>query len=184
MPDDKARNPFESFKIEIDPERIDESVRAFGERMRQLVEQGRHYKVRLKYKGRTIAPDIPLPYFAAAEIAGFWYVGLLQVLVVNLGVKAFLEVEFVHEADELVAEGQKLYGEGEVEAAEAIYREALRIKPGDTSALYHLGVLLRVTGRKDDAVACFKKAAAAAEHPDGARAQEALGRLEKGGKAL
>lgn len=179
MADKDNRTIFEDFKVEIDPERIDEAVRQLGERTKAMVEQGRHLKVRLKYKGRPLMPDVPLPVFAAAEVAGLWTLGLMQALVFNLGAKAFLEVEFIHEATERVAEGQKLYQEGEVEAAEAKYREALRMKPGDTAALYHLGVLLRVTGRKDEARECFAKAAEDVAHADGVRAAEALERLDR-----
>ncbi len=184
MSDEKPKNAFESFKIEIDPDKIDESVRTLTDRLTSLVEQGRHMKVRLKYKGRPLMKDIPLPLLAAAQVAGFWYAGLMQALVLNLGVKAFLEVEFIHEADGLVVEGQQRYAEGEVEAAEALYREALRMKPGDCAALYNLGVLLRVTGRRDEAIAVFQKAAAVSGHPDAERAQEALDRLQRPGRSL
>ena len=70
MAEDRSRNPFEAFKVEIDPDRIDESVRALTDRLAQLVEQGRHVKVRLKYRGRPLMKDIPLSVVAAAQIAG------------------------------------------------------------------------------------------------------------------
>ena len=184
MSDDKAKNPFENFKVEIDPDKIDEAVRNLSERARQMVDQGRHMKVRLKYKGRPLTGDIPMPIFAAAEVASFWYAGLMQAIVLNLGIKTFLEVEFIHEADERTAEGVKLYMDGEVEAAEAKFREALKMKPGDCAALYHLGILLRVTGRKDEAVTVLEQAAAVTGHPDAARAQETLDKLQKGGRTL
>ncbi len=184
MSDEKSRNPFENFKVEIDPDRIDESVRNLTDRIGQLVEQSRHIKVRIKYKGKPLTGDIPLRYFAVAEVAGFWLGGILQALVFNLAGKAFLEIEFVHDAEGRVLEGQALFADGEVEAAEAKYREALKMKPGDTSAHYHLGVLLRVTGRRDEAVTNFEKAAANPTHPDGVKAQEALDRLNRPAKTL
>lgn len=179
MSDKDFRTRFENFKVEIDPDRIDDAVRQLTERTRNLVEQGRHVKVRLKYKGQPLMPDVPLPVFAAAEVAGLWTLGLMSALVFNLGAKAFLEVEFIHEASERVAEGQKHYQEGEIEAAEASYREALRMKPGDTSALYHLGVVLRVIGRTGEARECFVKAAEDLVHADGVRARDALDRLDR-----
>lgn len=184
MSEEKTKSPFESFKIEIDPDKIDESVRSLTDRLAQLVEQGRHMKVRLKYKGRPLMKDIPLPVLAAAQVAGFWYAGIMQALVLNLGVNAFLEVEFIHEADGLVVEGQARFAEGEVEAAEALYREALRMKPGDAAAHYHLGVLCRVTGRREEAIANLERAAAVSGHADAARAREALDRLQRPGKSL
>jgi len=61
----------------------------------------------------------------------------------------------------------------EIEAAEEKYREALRMKKDDGSALYNLGVLLRVTGRRDEALASFEKVAAMSGHPDAERASDA-----------
>lgn len=184
MADDKdPRSLFEDFRIEIDPERIDEAVRTLTERMRALVEQGRYTKVRLKYKGKPLMPDLPLPLLAAAEVASFWSVGLMRALVMNLGLKTFLEVEFIHDAHEKVAQGQELFAAGEVEEAEARYREALRMKPGDPSAHYHLGVLLRVTGRKDEALASFEKVIAS-EHALADKAREAVESMSKAKKTL
>lgn len=178
------KNPFENFKVEIDPERIDDAVRSLGERVRALAEQGRHVKVRVKYKGKPLMQDIPLPVFAAAEVVSFWWAGLMQALVMNLGMKAFLEVEFIHEADEKVAEARVRFAEGDVEAAEFAYREALRMKPNDPAALYHLGVLLRVSGRKEEAIAALEKAAAATGHADAPRAAELLEKIRSTGKTL
>ena len=181
---DTVKNPFENFKVEIDPERIDEAVRSLAERVRALADQSRHVKVRVKYKGKALMQDIQLPVFAAAEVVSFWWAGLMQALVMNLGMKAFLEIEFIHEADEKVAEGRVRFAEGDVEAAEIAYREALRMKPNDPGALYHLGVLLRVSGRKDEAIAALEKAAAATGHPDAPRAQELLDKIRSPGKTL
>ena len=66
---------------------------------------------------------------------------------------------------------------GEIAEAEEAYREALRMRPGDVSALYNLGVLLRVSGRKDEALECLEQAAAEPSHPDGAKAREMLSRI-------
>lgn len=180
----ETRYLFEDFKIDIDPDRIDESVRELQQRLRKMVDQGRYTKVRLKYKGKALMPDIPFGVFVATEVASFWYAGLFRALVVNLGVKTFVEVELIHEADERVKEGLELYMNGEVEAAEELYREALRMKPKDTSALYNLGILLRVTGRRDEAMSCLRMAAENGHHPDADRAQEALDKMERGPRTL
>ena len=174
----------EDFRIEIDPERIDEAVRTLSERVRKMVAQGQYTKVRLKYKGKPLMPDVPLPVFAAVEVASFWYAGLMRALVVNLAGKSFIEVEFIHDAAAKVAQGVELFMAGEVEAAEERYREALRMKEGDAAALYNLGVLLRVTGRREEAIAAFTEAAAVAGHPDAERAREALERVKRGPRTL
>jgi Flp pilus assembly protein TadD len=104
---------------------------------------------------------------------------------VNLGARAILDVEFVHEADELVQEGLELYLEGEIEEAEAKYRAALDRRPDDASALYNLGTLLRVAGRKDEALATLRKAAMGPEgHPDVKRASEAIDKIVAQKKTL
>lgn len=172
------RYSFDDLKnIRIDPEHIDEGVRALQKKLRRAVDNGRYTRVRLIYKGRPIMPDIPMGAFLASEVATFLLIGPLKGLVVNLGIKSFIEVEVIHEADELVQEGIELYLAGEVDEAEGRYREALDKKPDDTAALYNLGVLLRVTGRRAEAVQCFERAARDDEHTDGPRAKEALERM-------
>ena len=172
----------DGFRWEIDPEAIDESIRQLRERLRKLFDQGRYTRVRLSYKGKPILPDMPLAALVAAEGLSLVLTGPLRFLIVNLGVKAFIEVAFIHEATERVAEGQELFAAGEVEAAEAKYREALQMKADDVAALYHLGVLLRVTGRRAEAIELLTRAARSPEHPEGARAAEALERTKRGAR--
>lgn len=181
MADDPQSDPrklFERFRVDIDPDAIDDSLREMGAKVRSLYDQGRYTKVRVSYKGKQIGPDIPMAVFLAGEVASFWWAGPMRAIVLNLGVRSFIEVELVHEADGVVREGVDLYMQGEIEAAEARYREALRMRPGDTAALYNLGVLLRVTGRLPEAREVLTQAAADEQHPDGARAREALGRMK------
>lgn len=185
MSEEGRKNPFESFKVEIDPDRIDETLQSLRERVRDSFAAGRYTKVRLSYRGRAILPDIPLAVFLATEGVAFWLISPLPALLVNLGAKAVLDVEFVHEADELVREGLTLYLDGELEAAEARYREALERREDDPSALYNLGTLLRVTGRKDEALRALRRAAMGPPgNPDVARAAEAVQRLENPPKRL
>ena len=184
--DDTRQSRFpEGFRLEIDPEKVDEALKDLRERIQRSFSAGRYTKVRLSYKGKTLGPDIPLAVFLAAEGVAFWMVSPLGVLLANLGAKAVLDVEFIHEADELVQEGLALYLDGETEAAEAKYREALERRPEDPAALYNLGTLLRVTGRKDEALRYLRRAAMGPEgHPDVVRAAEAVERLEGGRKTL
>jgi tetratricopeptide (TPR) repeat protein len=172
------------FHLEIDPEKVDEAVRALTQRAQQLIEHGRNMKVRLKYKGKPLMNDIPLPVFMATEALTFWYGGVLSALVMNLGAKAILEVEILHTADEDVALGQVLYQEGEIEEAEACYRRALDLRPNHPATLYHLGVLLRVSGRRKEAIEALKKAAKHKTSPEGIKAAEALKRMNRGPRML
>jgi len=174
---DKTVEYFQSFQWQVDPDDLDTSLQELGEKLRRVYDQGRYTKVRLSFKGKQLLPDIPIGVLIAGEAASFWLIGPLRAIVFALGVKSFVDVELVHEASGRVREGIDLYMDGEVEQAEEKYREALRMKAGDAAALYNLGVLLRVTGRLDEALECFKEAARDEEHPDGARAREALGRM-------
>lgn len=173
------------FKFEIDPDRIEETLSKLRDRLRESFVSGRYTKVRLSYRGKAIGPDIPLAVFLAGEGVAFWLLSPLAALLVNLGAKAILDVEFVHEADELVQEGLALYLEGEIDAAERKYREALDRRPDDPAALYNLGTLLRVSGRADEALAVLRKAAMGPEgHPDVKRAAEAVEKLSTPKKSL
>jgi len=173
-----------AFNLEIDPEKIDEAVRDLSARAQRLLDKGRHVKVRLKYKGKPLMGDIPLPVFMATEALTFWYGGLLRALVMNLGAKTVLQVEFVHSADEDLAEGQEHYQQGDLEEAEVCYRRALEMRPEHTATLYHLGVLLRVTGRRSEAIEALEKAAKDTASPEGVKAKDALERMERGPRTL
>ena len=176
----ESNNPFKGFRIEIDPEKIEDTLLELRTRIKDSVTAGRYTKVRLSYKGRQVGPDLPLAVFLAGEGVAFWLMSPLGALLVNLGAKAFLDVEFIHQADELVEEGITAYLDGELEDAEEKYLEALKRRPDDTAALYNLAVLMRVTGRKEDARRYFEAAAAGdPNHPDVQRAAEALERLDK-----
>jgi tetratricopeptide (TPR) repeat protein len=171
------KNFVENIRIEIDPKEMDKSIKNIQEQVKKVATDGRYTKVRVKYTGKQLGPDIPLGIFLAAEAATFWYAGLIRALVVNLGARSFIDIEFVHEGTEKVSEGRDLYADGEIEAAEECYREALRIRPDDPYAHYHLGVLLRVSGRKEDAKEHLQTAADTPNFEHAEKAQEILDRL-------
>ncbi len=174
----KGTGPFGGFRIEIDPESIEDTIRSIRNRVEDTVVATRYTRVRLSYRGSAIGPDIPLAVFLAAEGVAFWLLTPLPALLANLGTKAILDVEFIHEADELVQQGLAAYLEGELETAEEKYREALDRRPEDPAALYNLGTLLRVAGRNDEAARVLRQAAMGPEgHPDVRRAAEALEKL-------
>jgi len=182
--DTEGRKSLNVFQFEVDPEKIEESVRGIGEKARQLALDSTHTKVRIKYRGKQLGTDLPLGVFVAAEAATFWYGGLFRAILMNLGMKALLEVEFIHHTDEKVDEGRSLYEEGEVDAAEKCYREALSIRSDDPSANYHLGVLLRVTGRRNEAIERLEIAASDESFIYADKAQKALDKMRKGKRTL
>jgi tetratricopeptide (TPR) repeat protein len=186
MSTEEPKGPFQRVRIEIDPEKLDEASKRLREvveevrtRVGEGVESGRYTRVRLSYKGQQVGPDIPLSAFVAGQGLALMALGPLWALLGNLGAKAFLEVEFLHEADELIAKGNHAYMHGELEVAEVNYRDALVRRPDDPAALVHLAVLLRVTGRNDEALRCLRRAAMGPEgHPDVVKAAEMIERLQ------
>lgn len=179
MGEDDRRNPFEGFRVEVDPERVEETLREIRRRVGESFQSSRHTRVRLSYRGRRLGPDIPLAVFLAGEGVAFWLLSPLPALLVNLGAKAVLDIEFIHDADELVQSGLQAYLDGELDIAEQRYREALRKRPDDPAALYNLGTLLRVSGRTAQARDALRRAAMGPEgHPDVLRASQALERLD------
>lgn len=173
-----ATEPESRFNFELDPERIEDGLREIGDRIRRLVEDHRYSKIRLSYRGKALLPDIPIALFVAGEAASAMLAGPLRLILLHLGVGSVITVDFVNEADDRVEEGRAAWGEGRVEEAEEAYREALRLRPSSPSALYSLGVLLRVTGRPDEADEAFAEAGEFGTHPDAVRAREMLGQEE------
>ena len=163
-----------AFRVDLDPDKVEQTLQDLADRVRKQYERHKFSKVRLSYKGRRLVDDLPIAVFLAGEAASFWWLGPLRVLLVNLGLRQFLDVELVNEADDHIVRGNAHYLDGEVEEAELAYREALVMRPGDPSALYHLGVLLRVTGRRDEAIEALEEAASWGEHPDAEKANQML----------
>jgi len=180
-----SRGFADGFRVEIDPDKIEDTLKNLRDKVRESFTAGRYTKVRLSYRGKQVGPDLPLAVFLAGEGVAFFMMSPLAALLVNLGAKAVLDVEFLHEADELVQEGLAHYLDGELEAAEACYRRALDRRPDDASALYNLGTLLRVTGRQEEALGVLRRAAMGPEgHPDVVRAAEAVEKLSRPKKDL
>ena len=173
----------ERFRWEVDPQALEASLRELVERAKRLVAEGRYTRVRLKYRGKPMGPEVPLPALIAMEGLGLLVASPLYLLIANLGVKAFVEVEFIHEAEDRIREGMDLFNDGEVDEAEKKYREALALRHDDPLASYHLGVLLRVTGRREEAIACLERAAKS-EIPEAEKAREARSKMSRTGRSL
>ncbi len=174
---DEAGQLYDRLRVPLDPTELEATLRGLPERLRRLVDDGRYSKVRVKFRGKQLLPDLPLGGVLAGELLA----GLalpIGALLVNIGAGAFLDIELLHEADGMVAAGQAKLAEGEVEEAEALYRGALKLRPDDANALFHLGVLLRVSGRRDEAAALFERVVAGGG-PNAARAAEALDKLRR-----
>ena len=126
---------------------------AFGKitaQARDLMARGQHTRVRIKFRGKQIA-EVPIAVVAAAEVASFWWFGPLRVVLGHVVGKAVLDVEFVSNADQHVAEGRRWLQEGEVEKALAIDRR-------HGGAHLGRGIALKLRGDKAAAREAFQKA--------------------------
>jgi len=166
-----------SLNIEVNPDEMEESFENLKKQVKKVAAEGKYTKVRLKYQGKQIGPDIPLTVFLAAEIFSGVYGGILRTIIINLGVRSVLEVEFIHAASEVLEKGKQYYSEGEVEKAEELYRQALEMKEDDPYAHFHLAVLLRVSGRKAEALEHFMIVASVEDFEYAQKAKDAIIKL-------
>ena len=146
--------------IEVDRqlERLDEVLEKVFEEVRHWSKKGVHTKVRFKMRGKQVLPDIPMAAFIAAEAATFWWGGLLRALAVNLGGRAFLDVELISDAEPHLARGKEHLLDGDLEDALECFQTALSISRDLPSAHLNLGVVRKLQGDLEAAGKSFKRA--------------------------
>jgi len=158
---------------------VEQAFQRLREEATHLAKKGRHTKVRIRFRGKEIA-TVPLALLVAAEAASFLWLGLLRVLVFNVAGRAFLEVELVNDADAVVAAGKQHLLDGDLDLALAKFRDALTMDRDHAAAQLHLGVALKLKGRRDEAKAAFEKASALdAEGEAGREARRQLDAMAK-----
>jgi tetratricopeptide (TPR) repeat protein len=167
-----ARERARTLRVELEPGRLDEGLRRAAAQARQLVQDGRFIKVRLKLRGRQLGPDIPFGTLLAAEALAAALAGPVALLL-SFGASAVLDVELIHDADERLRAGLSALLDGDLPRAEAELREALAMREDDAAVALHLGVVLKLQGRPEAARPLLERAAAAPD-PVGAKARAAL----------
>src|SRR5215831_4447126 len=85
--------------IDVQPGRIDEALRKVTETLRQWANAGRYTKVRFKFRGKPLLPDLPLAAVVAAEGLTFYWTGILRALLVNVAGRSVLDVELVNDSE-------------------------------------------------------------------------------------
>lgn len=174
---DQWREILNHFRVEVDPEDVEQSVRNIREKIQQVAQDGMYTKVRIRYKGRQIIPDIPIGVFLAAEAAGFLVLGPLRAALLTLGANILLDVELIHRSTERVQEGVQFYEQGDVELAEKCFLEALELRSSDPQAHYHLGVLYRVQAKYPEAKHHLEQVIALNHSTLSPKAQDVLDRM-------
>jgi tetratricopeptide (TPR) repeat protein len=170
--DDNQRN----FVVDLG-DGFDKAVDTIRERASHYYKKGQHTKVRLKFRGKELA-TIPLTMLLAVEAGTFLMgAGVVRLLLANVVGRAFLEVEFINEADNHVAAGKERLLDGELDEALTKFQEAIEIDRDHPGAHLNLGVALKLKGQRDEAGAAFEKAVALDPHGDAGK--EARRQLEK-----
>src|SRR3989440_12393115 len=153
---DKARPAAEKMAVDLN-EGLDGAFARVSQQARDLMAKGQHTRVRIKFRGKQIA-ELPIAVVAAAEVASFWWFGPLRVVIGHVVGKAVLDVEFVSNADQHVAEGRRFLGDGEMEKALAEFDKALAIDRRCAGAHLGRGIALKLRGDKDSAREAFRQA--------------------------
>ena len=176
----RARPVSEPFKLSVDPKKIDEAIKQMRETVAKYVRRGFADKVRISYKGKPLAPDIPVAYFLAAEAFTFWSTGILRALIVNLGAKQFLEIQLISSAEEHYSRGMERYLAGDMEAALAAFGRGVESDDYHAPSHLMLGIVHKVRGDWTKAKRHFQVAAELDPKGEtGAKAREHLRMMSK-----
>lgn len=108
--------------FEIDPRKVEESLQKLKSQVVTLAKKGRYTKVRFKFRGKQLLPDIPLAAVVAVEGATFYWAGALRALLFTVAGRALVEVELVNDSEKKLADGKAALLSGELEEALEIGR--------------------------------------------------------------
>lgn len=167
--------PKNTLPFEIDPKKVEDSLKKLRDSLVQLTKKGRFTKVRFKFRGRQLLPDLPLAAVLAVEGATFYWTGLLRALVFNLAGRAVIDVELVNDSEKRIAAGKEALLAGDLDIALGQFREALDMDPENAAVHLNLGVAYKLKGQKDVARLALQKAKSLDPHgPAGIEADRLL----------
>jgi hypothetical protein len=115
--DDGAGNNKATLPFEINPDELDASLVKLKEQVVVWAKRGRYTKVRFKFRGKQLLPDIPLAAVVAFEGATFYWAGLLRMLVFNLAGRTLIEVELVNDSEKRIQQGKEALLSGDLDDA-------------------------------------------------------------------
>ncbi len=142
----KATVKSPTLPFEIDPTRIEESLASLRDTAVKWAKKGRYTKVRFKFRGKQMLPDIPLAALLAVEGVTFYWTGLLRALVFNVAGKSVFDVELVNDAEKEIARGKEALLSGDLKAALAAFREAEQMDHDNVTVHINLGIALKLQG--------------------------------------
>jgi tetratricopeptide (TPR) repeat protein len=157
LPEGEAA-PGRTLPFELDPRKLEEGLRSLQGELVHWANKGRYTRVRFKFRGKQLLPDLPLAAVVAAEGLTFYWGGILRALLFNVAGKSVLSVELVNDADKRVQAGKEALLSGDVEVALAHFREALAMDRDHAAAHLNLGVGYKLQGQRELALAALEKA--------------------------
>ncbi|MBX5480854.1 MAG: tetratricopeptide repeat protein [Myxococcaceae bacterium] len=167
----EAARPARAFPLEIDPRRIEASLAKLKDELAHWANKGRYTRVRFKFRGRQLLPDLPLAAVLAAEGLTFYWAGILRPLLVTVGAGALLDVELVNDSEKKIAEGKEALLAGDADRALELFRKAAAMQRDNPRAHLNIGIVLKLRGDVAGARAALKRAKAL--DPDGTAGAEA-----------
>jgi len=163
--------------VDVEPGRIEEMLSKLRSELGALANKGRYTRVRFKFRGKQLLPDLPLAAVIAAEGLTFYWAGILRALLVNVAGKSVLSVELVNDSARYVEAGKAELVAGEVDRAIAAFRTALRMERDNPRAHLHLSAALRLKGDLAGAREALERAREL--DPDGEVGREAAEQLRR-----
>jgi hypothetical protein len=157
--------------FEIDPKRMEEGLRKLQGEMVHWANKGRYTRVRFKFRGKQLLPDLPLAAVVAAEGLTFYWGGILRMLIANVVGGSVFQVELINDAEKRVQAGKEALLSGDVDQALTLFREAVSMDRDLASAHLNVGVALKLKGDREGALEAFEKARE--KDPEGAIGIEA-----------
>ena len=144
--------------VDVEPGRIEEMLQKLRTELSALANKGRYTRVRFKFRGKQLLPDLPLAAVIAAEGLTFYWTGILRTLLVNVAGKSVLSVELVNDSGRFIQAGKDELLAGEVDRAIESFRTALRMERDNPRAHFHLGAALRLKGQEAEARQALERA--------------------------
>lgn len=135
-----------AFPIEVDPTGIEATLAKVKDQLVHWASKGRYTRVRFKFRGKQLLPDLPLAAVMAAEGLTFYWGGILRALIFNLAGKTVLDVELVNDSEKQIQRGKEELLSGEVDKALEFFRTAESMDARNPNVSLNLGVALKLKG--------------------------------------
>jgi tetratricopeptide (TPR) repeat protein len=135
-----------AFPFEIDPKKLEASLKKLGDQVVKMAKKGRYTKVRFKFRGKQVLPDIPLAAVAAVEGLSFYWAGLLRLLVFNLAGRTVIDIEYVNDSEKKLQAGKEALLSGDLSEALAAFHQAQEMDHDNPLVHLNLGIAYKLQG--------------------------------------